>query len=170
MVEKRNGLALMVEEKPKMNNYLTIVELDHELPVALKGHPRLLEEVLKNHQGKMLGVFKNLVMDTRLATQQNSLWNLATKFKITTQTSSPVGTESTPVSGIIFSGGSAEEFARITGNPYTLNYQIGASYANGTWGSLVFTDDSSVIINRVLTPVTKTSGKVFFFEFKSTLS
>lgn len=160
----------------KMNNIITIAELpadkysfdDLKQISGLLRCGRRLEEL---DACKVLGKFKNLVMDTRLEEINSYLFNRATKLLITSNTDAPVGTEVTPTSGIIYTATQNLITGRTEGNPYYLSFAVMSDNANSEWGSLVFTDSSDLIINRVLTPgVTKVSSKVMFIELQSTIT
>lgn len=158
-----------------INNIITIAELptnrytfnDLKEIAKLLRSGRCLEDF---ESCKVLGKFRNLVMDTRLNEINNYLFNKATKLLVTSNTDTPVGTELTPTTGIIYTATANLITGRSEGNPYYLSFAIMSDNANGTWGSLVLTDSDNLIINRVLTPgVTKESSKVMFIELQSTV-
>jgi len=163
-------------DNSKINNIITIAEFSANKYTFndLKQISKLIHNgyCLNDFEScNILGKFKNLVMNTRLEEVNNYIFDNANKLLITNNTTNPVGDETTPTSGIIYTASCQLMTNRVRGNPYYLNWAIMSDNANGPWGSLVWTDSNNLIINRVLTPnVVKTSNKVMFVELQSTIT
>lgn len=163
----------MILEENKFENYISVAT--YPTGKFSQDELRTMAELIADGVNfdtfawKVLGHYKNRVMDARKNTMLINLWDAATKLLVTNQTTSPLGNESTPTTGIIYTATSSQEMLRRVSNPYRICYQITDNSANGLWGSLVWTDSSDLIINRVRVPIQKVAGKSVFIELRAQL-
>ncbi|MEW5970217.1 MAG: hypothetical protein AB1706_10145 [Pseudomonadota bacterium] len=119
----------------------------------------------------IVGRYKNLVMDDIKEAACEYLWDQAVKMMITTQVNDPVGTESTPTTGIIYIATENQLLNKIQGNPYYLTWGIydidddGRS-ADGFWGSLLLLKADDYRMNRVQVLATKPPDTEMFIEYE----
>jgi hypothetical protein len=118
--------------------------------------------------------YYNLVMETWKESMCETLWDTATKLLITSQTTTPTATETTPATGILYEATSSHELSRQAGNPYRIAYQINDVDASSrspfvNWGSLCWVTSSDELINRVLVPVTLKANYSMFIELEASI-
>lgn len=114
---------------------------------------------------------KNILMAPMKALMARSVYPLIAKLVLTTQTATPVDTE-TAWSGTIYQTVASDEVTRDSddSNPYRVGWNIASDGANGNWGSFVLATEGGAIINRALAGVTKTAGaaKLVIFQGRVT--
>ncbi|MEW5971571.1 MAG: hypothetical protein AB1706_17105 [Pseudomonadota bacterium] len=164
---------MIIKEDSKFNNIISIATYPTG-KFSLEEIKMMAELIadgadIKAFDWKVLGSFKNRVMDAVKLSMLTTLWDSATKLLVTNQTTSPVGDETTPMTGIIYTATSNQEVLRRVANPYRICYQITDETANGLWGSLVWTTSADSQINRVRVPIQKPIGKSVFIELRAQL-
>lgn len=108
---------------------------------------------------------KNIIMAAQKLLMANAVYPRIDRLVITSQTATPVDSE-TSYSGTIYTSVLADEFSRSNeGNPYQVQWNITSDSANGTWSSLILITAGGEMINRALTSMTKISGTTKIVQF-----
>lgn len=111
----------------------------------------------------------NLLMASAKLDMANLVYPSIDKLVITSQTTTPVDSE-TSYSGTIYTTVAADEYYRSgNGNPYQVGWNIQSNSANGNWGSFVLITSTGTMINRAIANVTKTSGTAKLVLFTGTV-
>lgn len=113
----------------------------------------------------------NILMAAMKQAMARAVYPLIDGLVLTSQTATPVDTETT-WAGQIYATVASDEVTRGADgdNPYQVGWNIISDAANGTWGSFVLRTSAGVMINRALAGVTKTSGAAKLVIFNGSVT
>lgn len=124
-----------------------------------------LRDILPNYERRF-----NLLMASQKLIMANSVYPKIDALVITSQTGTPVDTESS-YSGVMYTTNLAEEFTRSGNtNPYIVGWNVINDAANGVWGSFILVTSTGAMINRALAGITKVTGTAKLVLFTGTVT